>query len=80
MALSIITSLQLHKVITIMSDTTAILAGFTKELIADGGEFSLHIFVKPDTDLDGSFKVYDADECEFLKINGWLFSFEEVTP
>lgn len=60
-----------------MSDNTAILAGFTRELLAEGGPYSLHLFVTPDTDLDGTFKAYDADNCEWIKVNGWLFTFEE---
>jgi len=62
-----------------MSDNTAILAGFTREILAsaDGG-CELHLFVQPDADLDGRFKAYDADECEFIAVNGWLFSIEDV--
>lgn len=62
-----------------MSDNTAILAGFTKEYLASCDEADVHIFVKPDVDLDGSFKAYDADECDFIRINGWLWTFEEIT-
>jgi hypothetical protein len=61
-----------------MSDNTAILAGFTRELLAEGGAYSLHLFTRPDADLDGTFKAYDADECEFIRVNGWMFSFEPV--
>lgn len=61
-----------------MSDNTAILAGYTRELLAEGGPYSLHLFVKPDADLDDAFKAYDADECEFIRVNGWMFTFEEV--
>lgn len=61
-----------------MSDNTAILAGFTRELLGDGGPHTLHLFVKPDTCLDDTFKAYDADNCEFITVNGWLFSFEDV--
>lgn len=61
-----------------MSDNTAILAGYTKELLADGGPYSLHLFVKPSQFLDERFRAYDADNCEWLMVNGWLFSFEAV--
>ncbi len=61
-----------------MSDNTAILAGFTVELMASNVAYDLHLFVKPDTDLGERFKAYDADECEFVSVNGWLFSFEKV--
>ena len=58
-----------------MSDNTAILAGFTKEVMAYSSEHELHLFVKPDADLGERFKAYDADECEFIYVNGWNFSF-----
>lgn len=61
-----------------MSDNTAILAGFTRELIATGGEHELHLFTSPDADLDARFKAYDADACEWVNVNGWLFTFENV--
>lgn len=64
-----------------MSDNTAILAGYTRELIGDSGmDYTLHLFVKPDADLDGSFKAYDADECEWLMVSGWNFTWEDVEP
>jgi hypothetical protein len=61
-----------------MSDNTAILAGYTQEYMAECTACDLHIFVKPDTDLDGQFKAYDADNCEFVRLNGWLWSFERA--
>lgn len=61
-----------------MSDNTAILAGFTREIIAQAAEYELHLFVMPDADLDGSFKAYDADECQWIRVNGWLFSYEQI--
>lgn len=61
-----------------MSDNTAILAGFTRELIGASSECELHIFVKPDADLDDQFKAYDADSCEFIIVRGWLFSFADT--
>lgn len=62
-----------------MSDNTAILNGYTREIIADSGmDYMLHLFVKPDADLDGSFKAYDADECEWVRVSGWNFTIEDV--
>ena len=54
-----------------MSDNTAILAGFTQEYIAEGGGCEVHIFVQPNADLDGYFRAYDADNCEFITVTGW---------
>jgi len=62
-----------------MSDNTAILAGYTREILGDSGmDYTLHLFVKPDVDLDGEFKAYDADECEWLRVSGWSFTWEDV--
>ena len=61
-----------------MSDNVAILQGYTLEVMALSGGFDLHLFVNPDSDLDGVFKAYDADMCEFIRVNGWLFSFDVI--
>ena len=61
-----------------MSDNTAILAGYTKEVIASNHAYDLHLFVKPDCDFDDTFKAYDADNCEFIRVNGWLFLYEVI--
>ena len=61
-----------------MSDNTAILAGFTKEILATSDYHELHLFVQPDADLDDRFKAYDSDNCEFIYVNGWLFNIEVV--
>lgn len=62
-----------------MTDNIATFEGFTFELMAEGGDYLLHLLVKPDTDLDGSYKAWDCDEQEFLRVNGWLFSATPVT-
>ncbi|EQB12680.1 hypothetical protein [Novosphingobium lindaniclasticum] len=59
-----------------MADNVAVLAGFTEELFADCAEASMPILVQPGTDLDGSFKAWDMDNQEFVRINGWYWSFE----
>ena len=61
-----------------MSDNTAILAGYTDEVIGDCEVATLHLFIKPDTDLDSTFKAYDADNCEWINNNGWLWTFEPI--
>lgn len=61
-----------------MSDNTAILAGYTRELLAEYQEGEMHVFVKPDADLDGVIRAYDADNCEWVRLNGWLFSFQSI--
>ncbi len=56
-----------------MSDNTAKLAGYTQEVMLSNEECILHLWVRPGTDLEGSFRAYDADECEFIRVNGWMF-------
>ena len=63
-----------------MSDNTAQLAGYTKALMVSYRDQELFIWVKPEADLDGRFKAYDRDECEWIWVNGWLIeSMEEET-
>jgi hypothetical protein len=62
-----------------MGDNNAVLQGFTVEVEAtnDYG-LTLFLLVKPDTDFDGTFKAWDMDEQEFIRVNGWLFTVEEM--
>lgn len=61
-----------------MTDNVAILAGYTREVIADAGMIGLNLLVIPDTDYDDTFKAWDMDEQEFILVNGWLFTFETI--
>lgn len=54
-----------------MSDNTAILAGFTKEIEFSLGPHDMHCFIHPDAEIDDRFKAYDADACEWIMVNGW---------
>lgn len=51
--------------------------GYTRAVFATGGDYDLYLWVKPDADLDGTFRAYDEDEDEWLRVNGWLFDIEE---
>ncbi len=55
-----------------MSDNTAILAGYTREILVTVGAYELHLFVRPGEYLDDEFKAYDADNCEWVRVKGWL--------
>lgn len=57
-----------------MSDNAAILDGYTREVIASCIEHDLYLLVKPDADLSGTFKAWDTDNQEFIRVNGWLYS------
>ena len=57
-----------------MSDNVAVLNGFTREVIASNGEYDLYLLVRPDTDFDSTFKAWDTDNQEWIRVNGWLFT------
>ena len=60
-----------------MTDNTATLAGYTKEVHAFSGEgLELYLLIQPDTDTDGHFKAWDIDAQEFLLVTGWMFNIE----
>lgn len=61
-----------------MSDNVAILNGYTREVIASGIEHDLYLLVKPEADLSGTFKAWDMDNQEFIRVNGWLYSIEQT--
>jgi hypothetical protein len=63
-----------------MSDNIAVLDGFTEQFMAysSDGLNDMFIMVKPNTDMDGTFKAWDSDNQEYAFINGWLWSFERV--
>lgn len=63
-----------------MSDNIAVLEGFTREVHATGMEHELFLLVKPGTDLGERFKAWDMDAQEFVHVNGWNFTCEEVAP
>jgi hypothetical protein len=60
-----------------MGDNAAVLDGYTREVIAYGAGYELYLLVKPDTDLDSTFKAWDTDNQVFIRVNGWLFTIEE---
>jgi hypothetical protein len=53
--------------------------GYTVEVVADSGQgIGLNLMIRPGTDLDDCFKAWDLDEQEFIRVNGWLFTFSTV--
>jgi hypothetical protein len=61
-----------------MTDNIATLRGFTRYVLADSDQASLHLLIRPDTDLDSTFRAWDTDAQTWIKVNGWLFSFEDI--
>lgn len=60
------------------NDNTAIRRGFTRHVLIEGGLQSFAALIKPDTDLDGRFKAFDTDDQEWLFVNGWNVSVEDL--
>lgn len=55
-----------------ITENTATLEGYTRQLDITMGPYDLSLLVKPGTDYDSCFKAWDRDEQEFLWIKGWL--------
>jgi hypothetical protein len=62
----------------LMTDNIATLRGFTRTILADSDEVSLHLLIRPDTDLDSTVRAWDTDEQQWIKVNGWLFTIEDI--
>lgn len=60
-----------------MTDNIAVLDGYTVEYMAESenGEYCFPILTKPDVDLDSTFKCWDMDSQEYIRLNGWLWTF-----
>ena len=60
-----------------MTDNIAVLDGYTEEVVLGSAECDLYVLIKPDTDLDSTFKAWDMDNQEYISVNGWLFCVED---
>ena len=62
-----------------MGDNTATIAGYTQEIVASSPQgFDLYLLVKPGTDFEDTFRAWDTDNQEWVRVNGWLFQVETV--
>lgn len=59
------------------TDTIARTQGYTRAVVADCDLHTLELLIKPDADLDGTFRAWDRDQQEWLRVNGWLFVIED---
>lgn len=59
-----------------MTDNIAVLQGYTEEVVADSDSYTFFLLIKPDTDLDSTFVAWNTDDQEYIRINGWMFTFE----
>jgi hypothetical protein len=62
-----------------MTEAQARNQGYTREVLAEGGHYSLEILVQDDVDFDDSFQAYCLAEGEMLTIHGWNFTFEDLS-
>ena len=60
-----------------MGDNTAVLDGYTREVVATCSDCELYLLVRPDTDFESAFRAWDTDNQEWLRVNGWLYSIDE---
>ncbi len=60
----------------IPSDNSAVLDGYTQEVHAFADHVELYLLVKPGTDTDDTFRAWDMDAQEFIRVNGWMFVIE----
>jgi hypothetical protein len=56
-----------------MTDNVATLQGYTKEIWAECPEYESDFLVRPDADLDDTFRAWDMHLQEFTRIKGWLW-------
>ena len=50
----------------------AMAAGYTQRCEIDGSGWCLSVLVRPNTDTETTFRAFDIEENELLRINGWL--------
>ena len=58
-----------------MGDNTAVLEGYTKEIVGHGIARDIFLLIKPNTDLDGDFRAYDTDKQDFVMVHGYQWNF-----
>jgi hypothetical protein len=61
-----------------MTQNQARSQGYTREVLAEGGAYSLELLIQEDADLD-AFPAYCLAEGKMLTINGWNFTFEDLS-
>ena len=61
-----------------MTDTRAVLQGYTQELLCENWSLDLNLLVRPDTDTDGEFKAWCMVGQEFIRVSGWLFTITDA--
>jgi hypothetical protein len=60
------------------TDNEAVMSGYTKPVMAVCDQHEFACLIKPDSDIDNVVKVFNTDDQEWIKLNGWLWTFEEM--
>jgi len=63
-----------------MTDNVAVMRGYTRHVEIDIGGSSFAALIKPEADLDGTFRAFDTDNQEWIAVNGWLAESIEDIP
>ena len=65
-----------------MTDNVATLEGYTAPVAASchdhDHDHDLYLLVRPGTDFDSTFRAWDCDAQEFIRVDGWRYSIEEL--
>jgi hypothetical protein len=54
-----------------MTTQAAMIKGYIREIELTDGVYNLHLLIKEDTDIEGTFKSWCLDDNEWLSVNGW---------
>lgn len=63
---------------TSKSEEYALLRGFTRRVLVEGPAVSFEGLIKPDADLDGLVEVFDTDNQEWGRVQGWAGEFIDL--
>jgi hypothetical protein len=60
------------------TDNEAVSRGYTKPMLASSIQGEFACLARPGDDMDGVVKVFDTDNQEWIRLNGWNWSFEDL--
>jgi len=55
----------------------ALARGYTREMFGESDQFTLILLVKPGVNLDDQFIAWDTEAYCYIRVNGWLFAFND---
>lgn len=60
------------------TDNEAVSLGYRQPMLASSIQGEFACLVRPGDDLDDVVKVFDTDNQEWIRLNGWNWTFEEL--